>query len=647
MVRALGGRGDDVRLLAHDNSSLGPAQPWTAEIADLPYVVPLGNKHGRFSTVALDFDAKLGEPGDAATHADIVCSLLDEAGFPYVLARSGPFEGRHVFFIVRGPGGVEVRTTRLLVRRLIALGLTTLDPSCMSSVQSCIRPPGAPHRAGGVSTPLVSWETAVDRLRSDRPDAPRRSDVVEFVDALAGAGDMRLELQPTSTAIAGAPGSSAGEEYASGSQHLQAVATRVVSLGQTENDLTDEIASLDATHPILIHLAKKSASQREAAIHRSFKKAVQWVAENPAAHQGGQDDLEVIGAWEAFDLTMLPKPMAAVVVVMHKAAKRNRSKLVGMSNRVAGDLASVSAPTAQRGLKAAVEAGLLFMVDGGAGVKAARYRLNHPDLWSAAVRDAVGPSPVRGGVRLPTASRTAASEAEALGMNVGAELWFEEALGHARRQVYVTLSRLGATGEAVTTKAVAGAVGKSERQVRDDLRRLADAGLARYLGKGQGWVAEARDVSAVTDQLGVTGIADGQRRRHQRQRQANALKVVGHRLRRKFAEVPEGGENGGDRIVVEDQDRPLRERHRDHCPVDHGSRRPARSSAATCRSRRACSSAVGSRHTISTRSVSRPRPRRPVPLMRTASTCPSSSCRRPSTSSVLAHSSPSTLIDTR
>lgn len=214
MVRALGGRGDHVRLLAHDNSSLGPAQPWTAEIADLPYVVPLGNKHGRFSTVALDFDAKLGEPGDAATHADIVCSLLDEAGFPYVLARSGPSEGRHVFFIVRGPGGVEVGTTRLLVRRLIALGLTTLDPSCMSSVQSCIRPPGAPHRAGGVSTPLVSWETAVDRLRSDRPDAPRRSDVVEFVDALAGAGDMRLELQPTSTAIAGAPGSSAGVEYA-------------------------------------------------------------------------------------------------------------------------------------------------------------------------------------------------------------------------------------------------------------------------------------------------------------------------------------------------------------------------------------------------------------------------------------------------
>lgn len=593
-VLAISARGATVRPLSLDNTTVGHPRNWSPALAESPYVVHLAHR-GRFVTVALDFDAKLGEPGDAARHADIVYDLLTEARFPAVVARSGPTEGRHVYLPVGG-FGIELHTARNLVHRLIALGLTTLDPSCMSNIEECIRPLGAPHRTGGVSEPLCGWPQALDRLRRDRPDTPRTQDVVEFVDALTTAGEMRLGLRGRGDdAVATSVTSTTSKRYKSRSEHLQALATQVVATGGDQAAFESLLAALDRDHPVAQLLASETHAQRARSIMKSFKKATEFVQANPSVHQGSHDDAAVIEAWEEYDFAMLGGTKSAVLVVLLNAARASGSKLVGMSTRRLAELAAMKEPTARRALRAAVEDGFLEVAGTGSGVKAARYRLRHPVAWDAAVADAVGPSSVRGGVRLPTASTTAANDAERLGRDVGAELWFPDALGPHVRTVYLVLARLSAAGDPIPTAALAQALGKSPRQVRHDLGRLRDVGLVRNLGRQSGWVAEARDVEVIVEELGVTGIAEEQRRRHARERQANAIKIIKNRLRRKFGEVP----------VVSQTVDPVRNPHpghsnRGHCPAERGRRKPARSSASFCLSRRARSSTVGSRHTIST-----------------------------------------------
>lgn len=531
MVAAISGRGSRISPLSRDNLTLGAETQWSRAASRRPYVVTLANRNNRFGTVALDFDAKLGEPGDAAEEADLVVRLLVTAGMPYVLAHSGPSGGRHVFVPVAGVG-LTLDAARALVERLRDLGLGTLDPSCMGSLHAAIRPPGSPHRIGGRSEVVGDRQVALDCLRRDRPDAPRAADWHEFIDALTGPHEMRVQLRrddDTDLRVDEA------RTFRSGSELLQSYATRVVARGGGLPELESFVAALPADDDAVRHLMKKSPAGRAKALRRSIRKAERWRAENPAAYQGRVDDEAVIAAWRQYDWAAVEGPLGPAATVLLARAEEYGRRLVGVSTRALALVTAMSEPSARRGLTEAVQAGLLEMADGGRGARARRYRLNPVEMWDPALRDAVGPSPCKGGVRMPTASPSADPAIE-LARDVGAEVWCVEALGHKVRLVYLALAQLTHDGLPVSTATVSAQTGKKDRQVRKDLGLLARHGLARDLGRA-GWVSEHRDPCEITDVLGVTGIVEKRRRKYSHEQRAHLLGIVEHRLRRKFRDA--------------------------------------------------------------------------------------------------------------
>ncbi|MGW9114531.1 hypothetical protein [Microbacterium sp. NPDC055683] len=125
----------------------------TSTEPDRPWAVYLAGVDGRFRLLAFDLDAKSpGATEAAARDADVIAGLLVDAGLEPVVCQSGPAGGRHVWASLAEPVDAgTVATVARLARHLCP----TLDLSPLSNpATGCVRPPGAPHRAGGRSTIL-------------------------------------------------------------------------------------------------------------------------------------------------------------------------------------------------------------------------------------------------------------------------------------------------------------------------------------------------------------------------------------------------------------------------------------------------------------------------------------------------------------
>lgn len=118
---------------------------------ELPWAVYLADRSG-FHLLAFDLDAK-GDPERAARDAGTVSELLSAVGIEHVVCASGPTGGRHVWAGLAE--SVEAATIATMARLAKAL-CPSLDLSPMTNAATgCVRPPGAPHRDGGISTVLT------------------------------------------------------------------------------------------------------------------------------------------------------------------------------------------------------------------------------------------------------------------------------------------------------------------------------------------------------------------------------------------------------------------------------------------------------------------------------------------------------------
>jgi hypothetical protein len=143
----------------------------------------------RYRLLGFDFDAK-GDTVEiaaiartAAQHgADQLVSMLRECGIEYVVCESGPSGGRHVWVALATPLSAEyvsglADVARTVFGRIAASGEWVLDIGMLSNRKTgLLRPPGAPHAAGGAST-VITGDPAVLL-----PDA--RSTTRQQVDAL-------------------------------------------------------------------------------------------------------------------------------------------------------------------------------------------------------------------------------------------------------------------------------------------------------------------------------------------------------------------------------------------------------------------------------------------------------------------------------
>ena len=269
-----------------------------------PWAVYLADDTGAFRLLAFDFDAGKGDP---AADADTLCGWLEQARLPHVLACSGPSGGRHVWLALTD--SLRAGTVDTLAR-LVRTRLPSLDIAPLANpVTGCVRPPGAPHRAGGVSrvlagdpasliSPTVTAagvarlleQLTAARLEPAAPVDPAARLPVDRAGRLYLPG-VRRELPPASaTALAGGAYAAGNAEAADAS----AVLRRVLAGAAAARWRCADVAALAGRSPGLEHLRSqgqgpgaprrvRSPGESGRVLSRQWDRAVRWVAAHPRA----------------------------------------------------------------------------------------------------------------------------------------------------------------------------------------------------------------------------------------------------------------------------------------------------------------------------------------------------------------------------
>lgn len=292
-VAAVDDRGDVLNLYTGHARVDGtePARPWA---------VYLAGTDARFRLLAFDLDAKAEGANTAAERdAATIAGLLTDAGIEHVVCQSGPSGGRHVWAALAESVDAEtIATLARLTRHLCP----SLDLSQLTNpVTGCVRPPGAPHRAGGASTVLTG---TLDALTSPTTTAAQVRQLVERLAQLvdvhepAEAADPRMPLPLDDHGHLYLPGrrrelpaSSAAalrEDAASGD--ASAVLWRVLIGAAAARWRHADVAALVETSPGLEHVrSSRDRSGRRtrpisgpnsaaAVLRRQWRKAVRYVA---------------------------------------------------------------------------------------------------------------------------------------------------------------------------------------------------------------------------------------------------------------------------------------------------------------------------------------------------------------------------------
>ncbi|MGO1567407.1 MAG: hypothetical protein ACTHXC_05205, partial [Brachybacterium sp.] len=133
---------------------VGPTPPET------PWAINLTGPDRAFKLLCFDHDAKTdGAAAAAARDAEVTAGLLARAGLPTVGCAWGTRGGRHDRTALAEP--VDAETVATLARLTKHL-CPTLDLSPLTNAAAgCVRPPGAPHRAGGVSEVIAGSVAAL------------------------------------------------------------------------------------------------------------------------------------------------------------------------------------------------------------------------------------------------------------------------------------------------------------------------------------------------------------------------------------------------------------------------------------------------------------------------------------------------------
>jgi hypothetical protein len=125
------------------------AQHWADDPAPtVPWAMYLAGDDHRFRYLCFDLDAS---KGNAGYDAGRLSHWLDELNIDHLVCASGPTGGRHVWIALTDP--LDAEPVKALADLAVQL-LPSLDVTPLSNpVTGCVRPPGAPHRGGGVSVP--------------------------------------------------------------------------------------------------------------------------------------------------------------------------------------------------------------------------------------------------------------------------------------------------------------------------------------------------------------------------------------------------------------------------------------------------------------------------------------------------------------
>ena len=515
---------------------------------DAPWAVYLTDQTGRFRLLAFDFDAAKGNP---AADAAMLGGWLEHAGLAHVLACSGPSGGRHVWVALAEAVDAAVVDT---LARLARARLPSLDIAPLSNpVTGCVRPPGAPHRAGGSSRVLAGDPAAL------AAPTVTAADVAGLVASLA-AGQRPDPLAQLADPGAPLPSDRAGRLFLPGvRRQLPAGSVQALQVDAAAVDANRvlcrvlvgavaarwrcaDIAGLVAHSPGLEHVRSqgqgpgvprrvRSPIECRAVLARQWDRAVRWVAAHPRAR-----NLE--------DPTFEPRAaaLAAVVEQVQTRADAAAGRWAGpggpADRRVLDALCVLSLHAVSTVVEADIRRLGLVCGIGRETARTALLRLAR-DGWVTRHAPADGPraaswilnGALSTAIDVPGRSQAAPrppgpGSAERnrwlnlLRTRLGAEAHdvFTPAggLGHATGQLYAIL-----TTQPASTTQLAYQLGTSREDTGIRLGLLRAARLARRTCKGWSVVrADRRDSAAV--RLGVAGRLADRARRYALEREAFA-----------------------------------------------------------------------------------------------------------------------------
>jgi hypothetical protein len=267
---------------------------------DRPWAVYLSGPDRRFRLLCFDLDAKTaGTAASAERDADVLAGLLHDVGLSAVVCQSGPTGGRHVWTALAESVDAETVATLARLARHVC---PTLDLSPLSNpTTGCVRPPGAPHRAGGHSTVLRGDLHALTSPTGTAAQVRRLVETLaQLVNAAEPAGDLdphkplpldahsRLYLPGPRRELPAVSATALREEAASGD--ASAVLWRVLIGAAAARWRHADVAALVETAPGLEHVRTyRDRSQRKPrqrvdaarVLRRQWDKAVRYVATNP------------------------------------------------------------------------------------------------------------------------------------------------------------------------------------------------------------------------------------------------------------------------------------------------------------------------------------------------------------------------------
>lgn len=131
---------------------------------DSTWAMNLTGRDHLFRYLVFDLDVKNGNVG---RDRDRLCHWLIDLNIDYLVARSGPEGGLHVWVALDEP------TSAQTVKDIAQLGsqlLPTLDVKPLTNPSAgCVRPPGAPHRIGG-SSQIINGDVGVLHRHDTLPE---------------------------------------------------------------------------------------------------------------------------------------------------------------------------------------------------------------------------------------------------------------------------------------------------------------------------------------------------------------------------------------------------------------------------------------------------------------------------------------------
>lgn len=298
---------DTIRVAARDSSGEilnqydrlwdldGPAPTTT-------WAMLLADDDLRFRYLCFDFD---NSNGPAARDADRLSYWLDELNVPHLVCISGPSGGRHIWVRLEAPADAAAVKELAHYARSI---LTSLDVQPLTNPASgCVRPPFAPHRAGGYSNPLGNIGLLIDREAGEHTieqltallvdlgaELPPTETTLPHGAILDGAGNPRIRgpKRPLSAAMDAALHGPAGAD----ASHTLA---RILIAAANSRWSYDDIVGAAATATGLEHArtrrvgndrVRRSPASTEKVLRSAWHYAVRFVASHPLNATGDDPD---------------------------------------------------------------------------------------------------------------------------------------------------------------------------------------------------------------------------------------------------------------------------------------------------------------------------------------------------------------------